>query len=149
MPTIATQAVVSTITGVDDLAVGRLFRELRIRLGWRAADVASRAGISDTMYSRIERGDIERIKIGTLRKVGLVLEVRVVLEPRWRGAAIHRILSGGHAAMSEAVAGLLIDAGWEVRPEVSFNHFGERGAVDLIAWHPGLRAVLLIELVPG
>jgi hypothetical protein len=108
--------------------------------------VAERAGISASLYSVIERGHLDRIALGTLRKVGGVLEVRLILEPRWRGAAIDRILSSRHAAMSEAVTRLLLDAGWEVRPEVSFNHFGERGVVDLAAWHPGERVVLLIEL---
>ena len=131
---------------MDDLALGRLFRELRIRLGWRATDVASRAGISDSTYSRIERGQIDRIKVDTIRKVGAVLEVRVLLETRWRGAAIDRVLSSRHAAMTETVARMLIDAGWEIHPEVSFNHFGERGVVDIVAWHAATRTVLLIEL---
>ena len=41
---------------------------------------------------------------------------------------------------------MLLDAGWEIRPEVSFNHFGERGVVDVVAWHPGRRVLLLVEL---
>ena len=35
---------------------------------------------------------------------------------------------------------------WELAPEVSFNVFGERGVVDIVAWHPGRRALLIIEL---
>jgi len=31
-------------------------------------------------------------------------------------------------------------------PEVSFSIWGERGVVDLLAWHPGRRALLVIEL---
>ena len=75
---------------MDDLAIGRVFRELRIRLGWRASDVASRAGTSTSTYSRIERGQIDRITLSTLRGVANVLEVRLVLEPRWRGAGLDR-----------------------------------------------------------
>ena len=48
--------------------------------------------------------------------------------------------------MAEDVTRLLLDAGWKVRPEVSFSHFGERGVVDLLAWHAGLRTLLLVEL---
>jgi hypothetical protein len=40
----------------------------------------------------------------------------------------------------------LANAGWEVRPEVSFNHFGERGVVDLVSWHGASRTLLLVEL---
>jgi transcriptional regulator with XRE-family HTH domain len=131
---------------MDDLAVGRVFRALRIRLGWPQRVAAARAGISTTSYSEIERGWIDRVSIGKLRKVAAIYEVRLILEPRWRGAALDRAFSSRHAAMAEAVTRLLLDAGWEVRPEVSFNHFGERGVVDLVAWHAATRTVLLVEL---
>lgn len=131
---------------MDDLAVGRVFRELRLRLQWRQQDVARRAGISDTTYSRIERGGLERTTLETLRRVAAVLEVRLVLEPRWRGAALDRLVSRRHAAMTEIVARILTDPGWQVRPEVSFSEWGERGVVDLVAWDVVHRAVLLVEL---
>lgn len=131
---------------MDDLGVGRLFREIRIRLGWRQDDLAERAGISQGAYSRIERGHLETVPLGKLRRVAAVLEVRLPLEPRWRGAAVDRITSSRHAQMTEMVARMLIDAGWEVRPEVSFNYYGERGVVDLVAWHAASRTVLLVEL---
>ena len=31
-------------------------------------------------------------------------------------------------------------------PEVSFSIYGERGVIDILAWHPGRRALLIIEL---
>jgi hypothetical protein len=48
--------------------------------------------------------------------------------------------------MTERVAKLLVDAGWDVKPEVSFSHFGERGVVDLVARHAQSAALLLVEL---
>jgi hypothetical protein len=48
--------------------------------------------------------------------------------------------------MAEIATRLLLDAGWEVQPEVSFSHFGERGVVDLVAWHPLHQDVALVEL---
>jgi transcriptional regulator with XRE-family HTH domain len=131
---------------MDDLAIGRVFRELRIRLGWPQRVVASKAGVSRGSYSDIERGRIDRVKLSRLRNVASVLDVRLALEPRWRGAALDRVLSARHASMTEAVTRLLVEAGWEVRPEVSFNHFGERGVVDIVAWHAELRVLLLVEL---
>ena len=80
-----------------------------------------------------------------LRRVAAVLEVRLLLEPRWRGAAIDRVRGHRHSSMADAITRLLTDARWFVRPEVSFNHFGERGIVDLIAWHPPTRTLLPIE----
>jgi transcriptional regulator with XRE-family HTH domain len=131
---------------VDDLAIGRLFRELRVRLGWPQAVVARKAGLSQAAYSRIERGLIDRSTLGTLRKVATVLEVRLVVDPRWRGAAVDRLTSTRHAAMTETVVRTLLDAGWTVQPEVSFNHYGERGVVDIVAWHAATETLLLIEL---
>jgi transcriptional regulator with XRE-family HTH domain len=81
------------------LAIGRLFRELRVRLGWRAVDVASRAAVSLSAYSLIER------------RVSAVLEVRLALDPRSRGAEVDRLLSSRHAAMFEAVTRLLPSVG--------------------------------------
>jgi len=131
---------------VEDIAIGRVFRELRLRLGWPQKLLAGRAGISVASYSEIERGRIDRIGLAKLRRVAGVLEIRLVPEPRWRGAALDRALSSRHASMTEAVTRLLVQAGWEVRPEVSFNHFGERGVVDVVAWHPESWVLLLVEL---
>lgn len=132
--------------GVDDLAIGRLFRELRVRLGWPQAEVAARAGISRPAYSEIEHGRLGKVPLDKLRKVAAVLEVRLRLTPTWRGAAVDIVMSSRHAGMAERVTRLLTAAGWEVRPEVSFNWYGERGVVDLVAWHAASRTVLLIEL---
>jgi transcriptional regulator with XRE-family HTH domain len=131
---------------VDDLGLGRAFRELRLRLGWRQRDVARKAGVSDSTYSRIERGDFDRMSLRVVRRVGEVLEVRLHLQASWRGSGLDRLLSSRHSAMTEVLTRRLLVAGWEVRPEVSFNIWGERGVVDIAAWHAASRALLLVEL---
>jgi transcriptional regulator with XRE-family HTH domain len=131
---------------MDDVGIGRLFRALRLRLGWRQLDVSEKAGVSRAVYSDMERGHFDRIPLWTLRRVATVLEVRLPLEPSWRGGRIERVISGRHAAMAERLTAMLAAAGWEVRPEASFNSFGERGVVDLVAWHPVCRTLLLIEI---
>jgi hypothetical protein len=35
---------------------------------------------------------------------------------------------------------------WVVQPEVTFSIYGERGSIDILAWHPGRRALLIIEV---
>ena len=37
-------------------------------------------------------------------------------------------------------------AGWSVQPEVSHSVYGERGSIDLLAWHEATRTLLVIEL---
>ncbi|MGZ6341007.1 MAG: hypothetical protein ACXWMX_04100 [Candidatus Limnocylindrales bacterium] len=56
-------------------------------------------------------------------------------------------MNTGHAAMHEAIAGLLSrTSGWVAAPEVSFSIYGERGVIDVLAWHGGRRVLLVIEL---
>jgi hypothetical protein len=35
---------------------------------------------------------------------------------------------------------------WVAEPEVSFSIYGERGIIDVLAWHPTRRILLVIEL---
>lgn len=51
-----------------------------------------------------------------------------------------------HAEMQAWLAGVLRGAGWNVEPEVSFNHYGDRGRVDLLAFHPVRRVLLVVEI---
>ena len=131
---------------MHDLAIGRVFRRLRHRLAWRQEDVARRAGVSTSTYSDAERGQFGRMTLKTVRRIAAVLEVDLPLEARWRGGSLDRLLSQRHAEMSELLATTLIAAGWEVRPEVSFSHFGERGVVDLVARHAASQILVLIEI---
>jgi len=100
--------------------------------------------MSTSTYSTIERGHF--ISLPRLRAAAASLEVRIELTPRWRGGDLERLIRGRHSAMSEQVATLLLQAGWTVQPEVSFNHYGERGVVDLLAWHSGRETILIVEL---
>jgi hypothetical protein len=56
-------------------------------------------------------------------------------------------MNARHSAFHEAMAGYLQDLpGWIMDPEVSFSIYGERGVIDILAYHPSRRALLLIEL---
>jgi Holliday junction resolvase-like predicted endonuclease len=100
--------------------------------------------MSTSTYSALERGDI--VSLPRLRAAAAVLEVRIELVARWRGGDLDRLVRGRHSAMSEHVASLLAREGWAVLPEVSFNRYGERGVIDIVGWHAGRRAVLIVEL---
>ena len=132
--------------GMDDVRLGQLLRAARIRRGWRQVDVAARAGVGRTVISDVERGQLGTISIRSLRKIAAALEVRLDLVARWRGGDGERLVSARHSALTELEARRLIGLGWLVRPEVSFSIYGERGVIDLLAWHPELRALLVIEI---
>ena len=132
---------------MDDLRLGLAFRAVRRRLGLRQGDVAARAGVSASQVSRIERGRIHSLPLGTLRRVAGALDIRVHLQASWRGGELGRTLNRRHAALHEAVLGTLAElVGWEHLPEVSFSVFGERGIVDVVAWHAATRTLLIIEI---
>ncbi len=52
----------------------------------------------------------------------------------------------GHASLASEVVGILADHGSQVRLEVSYSRFGERGAIDILAWHTASRALLVVEV---
>lgn len=132
---------------MQDIIFGSRVRSVRIRMGLRQVDVAARAGVSDVTVSRIERGHLDSVTVSALRTVASALEIRVDIVPRWRGGDLDRLINGRHAHLAELfVQRLHLLPGWEVRPEVSFSIFGERGIIDLLAWHEAERALLVIEL---
>jgi hypothetical protein len=81
-----------------------------------------------------------------LRSVAAVLEVRLDITGRWRGADGERLMSERHARMATGATSHLITVDWAVRPEVSFSIYGERGVIDLLAWHEESRTLLVVEL---
>ena len=131
---------------MDDVRVGRLLRALRRRRGLRQLDVAVRAGLAQSTISLIERGHLDRLAIGTLRTVFAVVDARFDGSVIWRGGAIDRLLDERHSLLVGAVARLLQAQGWHVELEVSFAIYGERGSIDLLAFHPTTRTLLVIEV---
>lgn len=131
---------------MDDIHLGALLRAARLRLDWRQEDVAQKAGLSHQTVSRFECGQLGRTNLNTLRKVATVVQVQLDVIGRWRGGEGVRLLSSRHSALAESVARDFLAAGWEIRPEVSFAFYAERGVIDLLAWHPGRRILLVIEL---
>jgi len=131
---------------MDDQRVGRIVRALRRRLGWRQVDLAQKAGSSQNLVSLIERGHMDRVSLRVLRNVLAQLDAWTVMEIRWRGAAVDRLLDEGHASLSGAVADWLKSQGWLVEVEVTYSIFGERGSIDILAFHPTAAVLLVIEI---
>jgi transcriptional regulator with XRE-family HTH domain len=132
---------------MDDQRFGGAVRAARVRRRRRQSDVAAASGVSDSTVSRIERGHLETLSLRAIRAVAAVLEIRIELLPRSRGAELDRLLGAHHAALAEAVIEWLTGfAGWKVRPEMSFSYYGDRGVIDLLAWHSLSRSLLVIEL---
>ena len=134
-------------SSVDDLRFGNTIRAARLKRAWRQVDLARRADVSQTVVSRVERGQIPEMTLAVLRRVAAALEIRLELLPRGRGAELDRLLNARHSALHESVASVLAHdfPDWVMASEVSFSIWGERGVIDLLLWHPERRALLIIE----
>jgi transcriptional regulator with XRE-family HTH domain len=121
-------------------------RALRRMRRWRQADLGRRANLSRDPVSRFERGQLDGMTIGSLDALAGALGATLVVDLRWRGAELDRLVDRLHAEVQEAAARRLTRAGWLVRAEVTFNHYGDRGACDLVALHPATGCVLVVEV---
>ena len=136
------------IAVMDDVRIGSTIRTARIRKGWRQEDLAAEAHVSRATISRMERGHFGSLPLDLLRNACVALEISLDLVPRWRGGDLDRMLSLRHSQLHESVARALVAdfPEWMLVPEASFSIYGERGVIDLLLWHPGRRALLVIEL---
>jgi len=125
---------------------GRAIRALRFRRGWRQVDLASEAGVSRTQVGRIERGESGTMTVDALARVAGALGARAELRLLWHGEGLDRLLDEAHARLVEWVVRRLQALGWVVGVEVSFSQNGERGSIDVLAFHPERRALLVIEV---
>jgi Holliday junction resolvase-like predicted endonuclease len=108
--------------------------------------VAEAAGVSQSVVSSVERGQFDRLMFDPVDRICAVLRVKLFLDARWLDGDADRLIDKSHAAVVDVVVGTLHRTGWEVVVEYGFNHFGERGSVDVLAWHAGERALLIVEV---
>lgn len=108
--------------------------------------MARRAGVSQGVVSLLERGHLEEVSLAKLRAIARALDAEFVVQLRWRGGDLDRLLDEGHASLVGAIVDLLKQSGWHVRVEVSYAVYAERGSIDVLAWHPGSRTLLVVEV---
>lgn len=128
------------------MTFGRGLKALRIRKRLRQDDLADAAHVSRGVIARIEGGGAASVTVETLEQVAAPLGARIVCRLSWNGEGLDRLLDADHAAIVEQVVRLLGGAAWLVATEVSFNHFGERGSIDVLAFHQAARVVLVVEV---
>jgi transcriptional regulator with XRE-family HTH domain len=131
---------------MDAARASRTFRAIRVHLGLRQSDVAQRAGVSQQHVSDLERGRLGSMTVDEVERMFRAIDARVSIAVLWRGGELDRLLDEGHAATVGAVARRLRAAGWDVIPEATFSVYGERGSIDLLAWHAPTRTVLVVEV---
>lgn len=126
--------------------IGRGLRALRYRHGLRQADVAQGCGMSRAVLSDLEHGRIESHSVASLVSAANALGATLRIDLAMPGGDLHRLLDADHAWLQAEWAGLLERSGWLAEAERTFNHYGERGSIDLLAWHPPSRVLLVVEI---
>ncbi|MDQ2966125.1 MAG: hypothetical protein M3R57_09790, partial [Chloroflexota bacterium] len=97
--------------------------------------MGDRAGVSQDVVSRAERGQLDGMPLRHLDSIARALDAEFAVTIRWRGGDLDRLLDEGHAALGGHLVTLLSRLGWDVRPEVTYSIWGERGSIDLLALH--------------
>ncbi len=132
---------------MDDRAVGRALRTIRVAQRRSQGQVAVKAQVSRQMVGRVESGMIATVDVGTVRAIAAALDALFDPIVRWHGGDLGRLINSRHSAMHEGLARMLEALpGWTFDPEVSFSYFGERGVIDVLGWHAEAATILVIEL---
>jgi len=106
--------------------------------------LASMVGVSRATIGRIERGHVHDVTLRTLARVAVALDARLDVRVLWHGEGLDRLLDAAHADLTDAVLRILIDSDWEVSTEVSFDLRGERGVIDILAFHRASGSLLVL-----
>lgn len=131
---------------MDDRRLGMAVRARRHQRGWRLADLAAAANVSATTCSEVERGMAASMAVRMVRAVAEAVDLPLGWDIGWQRQVVDRLLDADHSALAGHVAHRLESWGWQVRAEVSFNWYGDRGRIDLLAFHPVHATLLVIEI---
>jgi transcriptional regulator with XRE-family HTH domain len=122
-----------------------LCRETRVLLDITQAQLAAAAGISRSMVAGIET---ERVNptLDVVMRIGNALGLEreligtrpVVIDPRPSGVV--------HSRCSGSVDRRLRSSGWLTRREVEIVHARSHGWIDILAFHPGRRTLIIVEI---
>jgi transcriptional regulator with XRE-family HTH domain len=129
---------------MDDRRLGMAVRARRHQRGWRLADLAVVAGVG--ACSVLERGGADRLSVRIVRSIARAVDIPLGWDIGWQRSEVDRLLDADHAALAARLTRRLEALGWTVRAEVSFNQYGDRGRIDLLAFHPTERILLVIEI---
>jgi len=119
---------------------------VRVKEKLSQAAVAVSSGTSQAAVSRLESGDCGGLSLAAIRAVAAAVGARVEVNVLWRGAELEKLLDERHARLSGEVVRNLLAWGWLTQIEVSFSIYGERGSIDILAWHAATRSLLVIEI---
>lgn len=127
--------------------IGRGLLEARTGCGRLQRDIADRAGISQSFYSRIERGAGANATLETLAACALACDAQLAafLEALPGAALPHDI---EHVRRQESVIALATQGGWRAMPERPIDREARRSrAIDVLLERTVRREIAVVEIV--
>ena len=125
--------------------IGRTIRSVRASIGWSQRHLAARSGVAQPTISQIERGLLPSLTLEAMDRLCVALGVRYSVSwdlPR----VVLRPTDHVHARCSAYVARRLEANGWLVEREVDIEGGRARGSIDVFAFNPRSRALLVLEI---
>jgi transcriptional regulator with XRE-family HTH domain len=121
-------------------------RETRLALGWSQQKLADRSGISRQMVGLVESGEANvTIAVAAALCDALGLRVDLGLHAPFL-ADRRRQREPAHGSCSAYFQRRLVSFEWLVRREVEISHGRSHGWIDLLAYDPRTRRLLVIEV---
>lgn len=102
--------------------------------------------MSASTISLVECGRAERLTLAAVERLTAALGAHLSVRVYWQGEGLDRLRDARHAEIVERMIRRLTADAWVAKTEVSFSEFGERGSIDILAFHPANRALLVIEV---
>ena len=127
--------------------IGSAVVEIRTTISWSQRELSRRSGVPQSMISRIESGKLADVSLATATRLFETMGARLRLEVDTPLLGDRqRQLDPAHARMSGHIARRLEGKGWQVATEVEVGGDRSRGWIDLLAFHPVTRLLLIIEV---
>ena len=132
---------------MSDFRLGRIARALRHRLDRRQADIAGRAGVSQDSVSRVERGDVDRVTVGKLRRILAAVDAELVSYSVYAERGSIDVLGwrlGSRHLIVVEVKTEIVSVEETLRRHDSKVRLGARIAGERFGWTPRVVARLLV-----
>ncbi|MEP7158090.1 MAG: hypothetical protein ABI797_01565 [Chloroflexota bacterium] len=104
------------------------------------------SGIRRWKVVRLEAGELDKLDIGDVERVLVMLDARLFMNASYHGAAADRLIDERHASIVGARVDWHTRTGWQPRVEVSFADYGERGSIDLLSWYSTTQSLAVEEI---
>lgn len=121
-------------------------RNGRDLVGWSQRELSRRSGVVQSLLSRIERGQVDDLRLSDVDRLLSALGIRYWLGVEPPTGFGRRRSDAVHARCSGFVHRRLGAGGWLIEREVEIGSDRSRGWIDILAFHADSGLLLVIEV---